>query len=43
MKNFIRQALAYDATKIECPSVKIPNDPKFRIGREFGTPHKRQM
>ena len=43
MKSFIKQALAYNPTKEECRGFKIPDDPKYRVRKEFGTPHAAQM
>ncbi|RNA29386.1 39S ribosomal mitochondrial [Brachionus plicatilis] len=43
VKNYLKQSLAFNPTKQPCPSLKIPNDPKFVIGKQYGTPHKRQM
>lgn len=39
VKNYIKQALAFDPTREECKNYKVPNDPKFRIAREWATPH----
>lgn len=43
MQNFIRQALAFNPDKEHVPGPKIPTDPKFKIGGEFGTTHYKQM
>lgn len=43
VKNYLKQSLAFNPTKEPCPVLKIPNDPKFVIGKQYGTPHKKQM
>lgn len=35
--------MAFNPNKEPCPALKIPNDPKFVIGKQYGTPHKKQM
>ncbi|CAF0708667.1 unnamed protein product [Brachionus calyciflorus] len=43
VKNYLRQALAFNPARDPCPPLKIPNDPKFIIGKQYGTPHQKQM
>ena len=43
MKNTIRQALAYHATKDPVKGVKIPKDVKFHFPVEYATSNNKQM
>lgn len=43
VKNYIKQALAFSASKEECKGFKPPGDPKFNIATEYGTPWIKQM
>lgn len=43
VENYLKQALAYNPTKVVCPRLKIPHDVKFMIAREYATPQDQQM
>ena len=43
VKSYIKQALAFDATKNQCDGYNPVTDIKFHIGREFATPYTNQM
>jgi hypothetical protein len=43
VKNYIKQALAFNPTREKCAGYKPATDPKFRIATEYATPLERQM
>ncbi len=43
MEMYIKQALAFNASKEKCPIVPIKHDVKFRMDREFATTNTEQM